>query len=218
MPIRTTFSIHAITRIDELGLVPAEVADLLDNDKGVPVGREHTKRRVHRLFYSAPDKACFIAIQDEVNGEVVTVRPIAHGRWVISMDAKQQAERLVAPKPVVKRPPERAIPSAAVVTPPSPQHLPRRRVIETSKLVRSYDNFTFYVVVQSGDGKNRRVKLGHASARVFNSVAEVLASSKAVARLTQGWYRHVTTDTHLIRCFVQKGPGSPCIDLDYLAR
>ncbi len=105
----TFLSAHAYERVsregDEkrrLNMSEQEVLRILDNDLAVPVGRDpKDKHRVHRLFYSVADDACFVALQDERNGEVVTILPIAgHNRFVLSTDALVMAKRLILPQSV----------------------------------------------------------------------------------------------------------------------
>ena len=68
----TSFTRHAWARvIDRLSLAPPEVAALLDYELAVPIGSRGGTR--HRLFYSAPDRQCFVAVQDEQNGAAVYV-------------------------------------------------------------------------------------------------------------------------------------------------
>lgn len=68
-----------------LRLSPEEVAEILDQDKAVPIGRDpKDAHKIHRAFYSVPDDDCFIAVQDDEDGEVITVLPFSHhGRFVV---------------------------------------------------------------------------------------------------------------------------------------
>lgn len=85
----TKFTEHAFERVGErLHLSHEEVAQLLDEDKCVPLGKDGSSNRLHKLFYSKPDSYWFVAVQDEVTGEVVTLLPIDyHNRWKVSGDA-----------------------------------------------------------------------------------------------------------------------------------
>lgn len=68
---------------------------MLDHGLAVNIGVEGG--RVHRLFYSAPDRMCFVAVQDEHDGAVVTVLPIDyHARcaWRVSAEAQCEARAL----------------------------------------------------------------------------------------------------------------------------
>lgn len=68
-----------------LHLSPEEVAEILDEDKAVPIGRDpKDPDKIHRAFYSKPDDECIVAVQDETNGEVITLLPFSHhGRFVV---------------------------------------------------------------------------------------------------------------------------------------
>lgn len=67
-----------------LELSQEEVAKILDGDLAIPVGTD--RGRIHRAFYSPADDDCFIAVQDRVTGDVVTILPFSHhGRWVLDV-------------------------------------------------------------------------------------------------------------------------------------
>jgi len=91
----TKFTLHAFIRVhDRLRLPPTEIADILDSNRCVPIGRDG--HRVHRLFYSEPDDYYFVAVQDERNGEVVTILPIDyHNRWKVSHEPLERAKQLM---------------------------------------------------------------------------------------------------------------------------
>jgi hypothetical protein len=83
-----------------LSLTPAEVAALLDYDLAVSVGVRG--RKVHRLFFSPPDRQCFVAVQDQDMGVVVTVLPLdyhASCAWAVSREAQDHAECLTGSRP-----------------------------------------------------------------------------------------------------------------------
>ena len=89
---KTRFTRHGYLRIvggegkeRRLELYPEDVAEILDNDKAVPVGRDpKAPHRLHRAFYSIPDDECIIAVQDDENGEVITLLPFSHhGRFAL---------------------------------------------------------------------------------------------------------------------------------------
>ena len=98
---QTSYSRHAWSRVlSRLSLTPAEVAALLDYDLAVSVGVRG--RKVHRLFFSPPDRQCFVAVQDQDMGVVVTVLPLdyhASCAWEISRDTQDHAERLTRSRP-----------------------------------------------------------------------------------------------------------------------
>ena len=93
----TAYSRHAWSRVlDRLSLTPAEVAILLDYDLAVTVGSRG--RLLHRLFFSPPDAQCFVAVQDERAGVVVTVLPLDYHEacaWTVAPALQAQAQRLL---------------------------------------------------------------------------------------------------------------------------
>lgn len=91
------FTGHASSRIlDRLSLTRKEIKTLLDADLCILIGRESSTNRVHKLFFSMPDSSCFVAVQDDQNGEVVTILPFDyHGKWEISLESLEQAQALV---------------------------------------------------------------------------------------------------------------------------
>lgn len=96
---KAEFSHHALERVKErLHLRMSEVRAILDGNKAVDIGKENHTNRVHRLFYSEADDMCFVAVQDEKNGEVVTILPIDyHNRkaWTVSFELQDQARVLI---------------------------------------------------------------------------------------------------------------------------
>ncbi|MBI2030231.1 hypothetical protein HYT05_01270 [Candidatus Kaiserbacteria bacterium] len=106
--MHTRFTEHAFGRVDErLHLSHEEVAQLLDNDTCVPLGKDGPSNRGHKLFYSEPDSFWFVAVQDEATGEVITVLPVDyHNRWKVSGDAlslaraKVRGEEISLPLPL----------------------------------------------------------------------------------------------------------------------
>lgn len=85
---------HAFERLSErTQLTPDLLMALLDQGAVVNIGRETATDREHLLFYSLDDRCCFVAIQDRLRGEVVTVLPLDYHKnlaWPVT-DA-QQAE------------------------------------------------------------------------------------------------------------------------------
>ena len=74
---KTVITLHALERVHErLHLTAEEIIGILDNGITTSIGYEHGSTRVlHRLFYSPVDEQCFVAVQDQKNGEVVTILP-----------------------------------------------------------------------------------------------------------------------------------------------
>ncbi|MBI1956967.1 MAG: hypothetical protein HYS44_00705 [Candidatus Niyogibacteria bacterium] len=106
MVLQASFTLHAFERARaRLSLTLAEVKALLDDDLVVLIGREDNSPRVHRLFYSAPDQYWFVAIQDEENGEVVTVLPVDyHNAFRVSEGALNMAKEIILGPPSVPEP------------------------------------------------------------------------------------------------------------------
>ncbi|MDO8598477.1 MAG: hypothetical protein Q7S02_00010 [bacterium] len=121
--MRTFFSTHAFERVAErLSLDTEEVAALLTYDLAMLIGREAGTSRIHRLFYSVPDGQCFIAVQDESNGEVVTILPIDFAAWAVSLETQRAAEALTRQRPPLRSeqsavPMARPLPDASHVLP-----------------------------------------------------------------------------------------------------
>jgi len=97
--MKAAFTRHAWQRVlGRLSLTPLEVAQVLDWDLCVDVGVETGKHRVHRLFYSAPDDICFVAVQDQRNGAVITILPLDYHEtlaWPVSDMAQMQAQTFI---------------------------------------------------------------------------------------------------------------------------
>ena len=95
--MHTTFRDHALQRASErLSLSLEEIARILDHDLCVPLGRDGP-RKVHKLFWSEPDSYWFVAVQDESDGEVVTIFPVDyHNRWEVAFDVLEEARRLMS--------------------------------------------------------------------------------------------------------------------------
>ena len=73
---RANFTRHAFERVDErLHLTHKEVAEILDSGKTALVRQETNPVVGHFLFYSKVDSTCFIAIQSEKDGSVITILP-----------------------------------------------------------------------------------------------------------------------------------------------
>lgn len=79
-----------------MSLSPVEVAAILDYDLTVLVGRRDGHE--HRLFFSVPDEQCFVAVQDPVQGAIVTVLPLDYHAtlaWTVSEDAQRQSKAVL---------------------------------------------------------------------------------------------------------------------------
>ena len=73
----TIFTAHAFERVKErLSLTHEEVAAILDQGLAVNVGIDPFSNRLRRVFFSAPDRTFFVAVQDVSDGALVTVLPL----------------------------------------------------------------------------------------------------------------------------------------------
>lgn len=109
--LAAVFTEHAFDRVAErLHLLHEDVAHLLEEDKYILLGKDGSSNRVHKLFFSQPDKYWFVAVQDETTAEVVTVLPIDyHNRWQISGDALSLARaKVLGQERMVMVPPQPA--------------------------------------------------------------------------------------------------------------
>jgi len=97
--METKFSFHAYERVlGRISMTHRELADLLGADLVIVIGQEQNNNRVHKLFHSAKDNVCFVAIQDIKTGTVITVLPIDYHEnicWSVSIDAQQQAKKII---------------------------------------------------------------------------------------------------------------------------
>lgn len=91
--LQTRFTEHAFERVEErLHLTHDDVARVLNEGKYVPLGKDGSSNRLHKLFYSEPDSFWFVAVQDEKTDEIVTILPVDyHNRWRVSGDALRSA-------------------------------------------------------------------------------------------------------------------------------
>lgn len=98
-------SIHAFMRVSQrIRLTPETVMQLLDSGAVVNVGRETATNRDHLLFYSDADHACFVAIQDHLTGQVVTVLPLDYHdnlAWPVTAAQQEQARHRAMTMPRV---------------------------------------------------------------------------------------------------------------------
>ena len=90
-------SSHAAKRIAQrTSMDSMELMDLLDNGACVNIGQYAGSYRRHLLFFSPKDSFYYVAIQDERNGEIITVLPPAYHRnlaWKISTEQCQMARK-----------------------------------------------------------------------------------------------------------------------------
>ena len=94
-------SSHAAKRIFQRTSIDSlELMKLLDNGACVNIGQIAGSSRRHLLFFSQKDKFCYIAIQDERSGRIITILPPAYDKnsaWKITIEqyllAKKRYER-----------------------------------------------------------------------------------------------------------------------------
>ncbi|MFA5020618.1 MAG: hypothetical protein WC517_00975 [Patescibacteria group bacterium] len=73
-----------------------ELLLILDQDLVVLIGQEPGTTHYHKVFYSRPDGNYFVVIQDNENGDVITILPPDyHNRWKISPETFVAARRLI---------------------------------------------------------------------------------------------------------------------------
>ena len=189
----TSFTRHAWARVlDRLSLSPAEVAALLDYDLAVPVGSRG--RTVHRLFFSSPDKQCFVAVQDAENAAVLTVLPLDFHEscaWPVSASAQKEAEGRLRERPESQE--EEALAQGA--------NMP--------------SVFRVGCYFRDGQGTLRPAHLGSISAQPFEHQVTQLLEDDAVLDEVQ---RRVSTKRRLgevlIRVFVRLGKHGPVTMID----
>ena len=97
--VKTKLSYHAFKRVSErLSMSHRSLAKIIENDLVIYIGEETNKKRVHKLFYSKPDRMCFVAIQDVNDGTIITVLPIDYHQnisWRISFQSQLAAKKLI---------------------------------------------------------------------------------------------------------------------------
>ena len=72
---------HATLRLrHRTSLGADEVRALLENRQAVSIGYWPALALWHRLFFSAPDRAHFVVIQNLCSGSILTILPLAYYR------------------------------------------------------------------------------------------------------------------------------------------
>ncbi|MGP5303497.1 hypothetical protein [Psychrobacter celer] len=83
-------SSHAAKRIFQRTSIDSlELMKLLDNGACVNIGQIAGSSRRHLLFFSQKDKFCYVAIQDERSGKIITILPPAYHKnsaWNITTE------------------------------------------------------------------------------------------------------------------------------------
>jgi hypothetical protein len=175
--MKSSFTRHAWSRvIGRLSLAPAEVAALLDYDLVVDVGIEPGTRRVHRLFYSVPDGMCFVAVQDQECGAVVTVLPIDFHEtlaWPVSTAAQETARQLAEPR-------DTDVPTGGTVDP---------EVVEAPRAAPAAPFFRITAYVRDDLDNVRVVKLGSWPSAPYEQQPEQLSRDGMFLQTVQRWLR-----------------------------
>lgn len=146
-----TFTTHAFYRVaSRLSLSQDEVATIIEQ-KSILIGQDGNK--VHKLFYSLPDHFFFVAVQDSVNSEVITVLPIDyHNRWRVSEGARNEARALITGGPV------------------SPRIMIETELVEQESVIKKPKIFKFAAHFHKGCRINKINKLGKHESDTFDSV------------------------------------------------
>jgi hypothetical protein len=156
-----------------------EVAHVLEAGLYVPIGTEESTSKVHKLFFSEPD--WFVVIQDEINGEVVTIIPFAHYRhWQVSDEALQEARNLIL----------------------------RKKVAEVSaipKISQDSKGYILTAVIESPEGNTKRVKLGSVPYAAYSSISAVAEDSRVHHQLREWVNGKMRPGEKVVNFFVRKG-------------
>jgi hypothetical protein len=152
LKMSTSLTSHARLRaVERTSLSSAEVCHLLDKNFCVPIGREEGK--IHKLFYSLPDKAYFVAVLDEQTAELITILLHNHNiRWHISNEAMKTARNFFEPE------------RAAEV----PEEIP---------YLSGAKNLHFTVVIQSANGGPRSVEIGKVKKGAWGNTVNLFPNS-----------------------------------------
>ena len=100
------FSEHAVLRVRQrTKMTTSDILELISTGRVLNMGCKPGIPKRHILFYSAADDSCFVAIQDEVDGTIITVLPIDYHlnlAWDVTPELEQRAkalyDRMPAPK------------------------------------------------------------------------------------------------------------------------
>lgn len=168
-----------------------EVATILDTDLSIPLGIEPGTTKIHRLFFDKEARYWFVAVQDEKNGEVVTVLPIEyHNRWRIDPDTLVEARDLIIP------PPKKHI---------GEPELPKEERVQFRLSAEVWDIFK----------SKRKIPLGKFDPTEYGSTtAEECAKNPSVYALAEERLAKTTMHTaELIGFFVSKAKGKKRIQI-----
>ncbi len=187
-------------------MAPDEVTAILDHDLAVLVGAK--SGHLHRLFFSPAEEQCFVAVQDQENGDVLTVLPLDYHSslaWEVSLEAQERAESLLLGS---KRSVARA---AAKEAPPPGRELPDAAAAG-GESGRS-PTFRARCYVSTPDGQIRGRGLGAMPlARVRGDLSAVPRSDDVLAEIRQRVAENLEPDEALEVVFVNRGDEIVTID------
>lgn len=84
---------HALKRLRErTSLDVSELNQLLGSLAYVPLGSKPGIHKEHLLFFSERDNACFVALRDTLNGDVVTILPVNYHENLAWKVTREQCE------------------------------------------------------------------------------------------------------------------------------
>lgn len=113
------FSFHAFHRLGQrTQLTSTDVMSIIGERKFVDIGAKPGVHRRHLLFYSVPDQVHFVAIQDPIDGTLITILPLEyheHLAWKVPGDQLELAQALAEKAPGSRHPAEEP-PSSFSVT------------------------------------------------------------------------------------------------------
>ena len=89
------FSSHAFERVlQRTKLSPFDIAKIIDVKACIDLGSKPGILKRHVLFYSTVDSAFFVAIQDVIDGTIITLLPLEYHdnlAWPVAEEQKQAA-------------------------------------------------------------------------------------------------------------------------------
>lgn len=198
MPPSAHLTRHARERIgDRLSMDDGDVVAILDYDLAVLVGTR--AGRLHRLFFSPADKQCFVAIQDQENGDVVTTLPLDYQpskAWEVSPEAQEEAEGLLLG---VKR---------SAMQAAEPQDSEVSNVATTARELDGPRVFRVGCYVLTSDGQIRGRSVGSMHlARVGDDLSRVSEADDVPAEIRQRVAETLQPDEVLKSVFVRRRRG-----------
>lgn len=207
MPPPARLTRHARERIgDRLSTAPDEVAAILDHDLAVLLGAD--SGRLHRLFFSPSDEQCFVAIQDQENGDVVTILPLDYHSslaWEVPLEAQERAELLLLGS-------KRSAAQAAEREEPPPDPEPPNATTTGGESAGS-GTFRIRCYVLTPDGRIRGRGLGSMPlARVGGDLSVVPRSDDVLAEIRQRVEETLQQDEMLELVFVTRRDETVTID------